>query len=119
MTAGNGLTVAYASYNKPTSITRGTSTIGFSHDPEHQRFQQVAPGGTTLYLGSGAAYAEKFTGSDGSVRWSNYLVAAGGLVGMHVENSDETVATRYFHTDHLGSISVITDETGVVMSVSP
>jgi RHS repeat-associated protein len=45
----------------------------------------VAPGGTTLYLGNGSAYAEKFTGSDGSVRWSNYLVAAGGLVGMHVE----------------------------------
>jgi hypothetical protein len=93
MTAGNGLTVAYASYNKPTSITRGISTIGFSHDPEHQRFQQVAPGGTTLYLGNGSAYAEKFTGSGGSVRWSNYLVAAGGLVGMHVENSDETVLT--------------------------
>ena len=115
MTAGNGLTVAYASYNKPTSITRGTSTIGFSHDPEHQRFQQVALGGTTLYLGNGSAYAEKFTGSGGSVRWSNYLVAAGGLVGMHVENSDETVLTRYFHKDHLGSISTITDENGLVL----
>ncbi len=115
MTAGNGLTVAYASYDKPTSITRGISTIGFSHDPEHQRFQQVAPGGTTLYLGNGSAYAEKFTGSDGSVRWSNYLVAAGGLVGMHVENSDETVLTRYFHKDHLGSIAVITNESGTVL----
>jgi RHS repeat-associated protein len=34
---------------------------------------------------------------------------------MHVENSDETVATRYFHKDHLGSISVITDESGAVL----
>jgi RHS repeat-associated protein len=75
----------------------------------------VAPGGTTLYLGNGSAYAEKFTGSDGSVRWSNYLVAAGGLVGMHVENSDETVLTRYFHRDHLGSIAVITNESGTVL----
>ena len=48
MTAGNSLTVAYASYNKPSSITHDTTTIGFSHDPEHQRFQQTAPGGTTL-----------------------------------------------------------------------
>ena len=63
MTAGNGLTVSYSSYDKPTSITRGTTTIGFSHDPEHQRFQQTAPGGTTLYLGA----AEKFTGSGGAV----------------------------------------------------
>jgi hypothetical protein len=37
MTAGSGLTVVYASYNKPTSIIRGTTTIGFSHEPEHQR----------------------------------------------------------------------------------
>jgi RHS repeat-associated protein len=59
--------------------------------------------------------AEKFTGTGGAVRWTNYLVAAGGLVGMHVENSDETVATRYFHKDHLGSISVITDENGLVL----
>ena len=88
MTAGNGLTVSYASYNKPASITRGTTTIGFSHDPEHQRFQQTAPGGTTLYLGN----AEKFTGSGGAVRWTNYLMASGGVVAMHVENSDETVA---------------------------
>jgi len=26
----------------PTSITHSTTTIGFSHDPEHQRFQQTA-----------------------------------------------------------------------------
>jgi len=42
-------------------------------------------------------------------------MASGGVVGMHVENSDETVATRYFHKDHLGSISVITDEAGAVL----
>jgi len=111
MTAGNGLTVSYSSYNKPTSVTRGTTTIGFSHDPEHQRFQQTAPGGTTLYLGN----AEKFTGTSSAIRWTNYLTAAGGGVGMHVENGDETVSTRYFHKDHLGSIAVITDETGAVL----
>jgi hypothetical protein len=49
------------------------------------------------------------------MRWTHYLVSAGGLVGMHIENSDETVATRYFHKDHLGSIAVITSETAVVL----
>ena len=29
MTSGNGLTVAYTSYNKTASITRGTTTIAF------------------------------------------------------------------------------------------
>src|SRR5882757_10195095 len=27
----------------------------------------------------------------------------------------QTVSTRYFHTDHLGSVSVITDENGLVV----
>jgi RHS repeat-associated protein len=115
MTSGNGLTVSYASYNKPSSITRGTNTIGFSHDPEHNRYKQVAPGGTTLYLGSAGAMAEMFTGSGGAVTWTNYLTSAGGLVGMHVENVGGSTLTRYFHKDHLGSVAVITDESGTVL----
>ena len=87
MTAGNGLSVAYASYDKPSSITRGTNTLLFAHDPEHQRYQQTAPGGTILYLGDAMASgvpAERLAGTGGIVRWTNYLVAAGGVVGMHV-----------------------------------
>jgi len=72
----------------------------------------VAAGGTTLYLGSGDVMVEKFIGTDGSVRWSNYLIATRGLVGMNVENSDTTVLTRYLHKYHLGSVAIITDESG-------
>ena len=36
------------------------------------------------------------------------------MVGMRVQ-SGSTVTTRYFHTDHLGSIAVITDESGAVV----
>jgi RHS repeat-associated protein len=32
-----------------------------------------------------------------------------------LQSASETLSTRYFHTDHLGSISVITDENGVVV----
>jgi RHS repeat-associated protein len=31
-----------------------------------------------------------------------------------IQTAAETITTRYFHTDHLGSISVITNENGVV-----
>jgi RHS repeat-associated protein len=113
-TAGNGLTLTYTSYNMPATISRGTTTLVFSHDSEHQRYKQEAPIGTTLYLGSGGAMAEKFTGSSGAVQWNNYLTVAGELVGMFVQKSDGTTATRYFHKDHLGSIAVITNETGAV-----
>jgi hypothetical protein len=47
---GNGRATTWTPYNKPASITRGSSTIGFLDGPEHQRFQQVTPQGTILYM---------------------------------------------------------------------
>jgi uncharacterized protein RhaS with RHS repeats len=37
------------------------------------------------------------------------------MVGVRVLNPDESVTTRYFQTDNLGSIAVITDESGNVV----
>jgi hypothetical protein len=71
--------------------------------------------GTTLYISGGGVLAERFAGSGGSVRWTNYLIAGGRMIGIRVENADETTLTRYFHTDHLRSIAVITNETGAVV----
>jgi uncharacterized protein RhaS with RHS repeats len=36
------------------------------------------------------------------------------MVGVRVLSAGSTI-TRYFHTDNLGSIGVITDETGAVV----
>ncbi|WP_444838438.1 hypothetical protein [Bradyrhizobium sp.] len=48
-------------------------------------------------------------------RWTDYLSVGNAKVGMRVlQTASETLSTRYFHTDHLGSISVITDENGIV-----
>jgi RHS repeat-associated protein len=112
---GNGLTYAYASFNKPTQITRGTTTVSFDHDPEHQRFKQIAPGKTTLYLTAGGIMTEKVTGTGGAITWNNYLFVAGKMVGMRVERSSGEIDTRYFHRDHLGSVAIITNETGAVV----
>jgi hypothetical protein len=51
------------------------------------------------------------------VTWTNYLISAGGLVGMHVENVGGTILTRYFTKENRGSVAVITDETGTVLEV--
>ena len=37
------------------------------------------------------------------------------MIGMRVLHSDSTITTRYFHTDNLGSIAVITDQSGAVV----
>ncbi len=115
MTSGNGLTLAYSAANKPAEITRGTTSISFGQDPDHQRYKQIAPGSTTLYLAASGVLAEKVTGGGGVVQWNNYLVTAAGMIGMRVERSDGGLYTRYFHKDHLGSIAVLTDETGAVV----
>jgi hypothetical protein len=116
MISGNGLAVAYTPFNKPASITRGTNTISFEHDPEHQRFSQVGPPGTTLYIAGAGVLAERFAGTGGGVQWTNYLIVGGRLIGVYVQKADETTATRDFHTDHLGSIAVISNEVGAITS---
>jgi RHS repeat-associated protein len=51
----------------------------------------------------------------GTSQWNEYLVVGGKLIGVRFERSDLTVSTRYFVNDRLGSVSVITDENGLVV----
>ena len=69
-------------YNKPAAITRGTTTLTFDHDPKLQRFRQVSPSGTTLYVAAGNAMA-----GASAARWSNYLMAGGQLIGAVIERA--------------------------------
>jgi RHS repeat-associated protein len=111
-TAGLGRSISYTSYNKPSSITQGSSTLFFSDDVDHQRFKQQAPEGTTLYFNAFGVHAELFVA--GTSQWYDYVGAGGAMLGMRVL-SGSTVTTRYFHTDNLGSIAVITNEAGAVV----
>ena len=49
-----------------------------------------------------------------SWKWNEYLTVGNVMVGVRFV-SGGTTTTRYFHSDHLGSISVITDRTGTVL----
>ena len=114
-TGGNGLTLTYASFNKPATIARGSALIAFAHDSEHQRYKQMNPTGETLYLAGSGVMAERLLGAGGVVQWTNYLAAGGEMIGMRVDRSDASTYTRYFHKDHLGSIATITDAAGAVV----
>jgi len=94
MTSGNGLTIAYTSFNKPATITRGTNTISFAHDTEQQRYSQTSLAGVTLYIHGGGVFAERFAGIGGGVQWTNYLIVGGRLIGVYIQKADETTATR-------------------------
>jgi len=113
-TSGVGRTITYTSYNKPASITQGSQTLFFSHDPNHDRFKQTTSAGTTtLYFDVFGIHAELFEAA--TSQWNEYLMVGGALVGVRFERSDATVSTRYFTSDHLGSIAVITDENANVV----
>jgi hypothetical protein len=107
-TSGLGRTIYYTSYKKPYSIQQGSSALTFTHDVDHQRYKQVAPEGTTLYFDAFGVHAETF-GSAGTSY--DYVSVGGAMLGVRV-SSGSTVTTRYFHTDNLGSIAVITDDRG-------
>jgi RHS repeat-associated protein len=115
-TAGLGRTISWTSYNMPASITQGARTVSFQHDDAHQRIKQVSTDGTTLYIKAFGVTAELFGVGTGAARWNDYLSMGNVQVGMRVtEVAAQTVSTRYFHTDHLGSVTVITNESAVVV----
>jgi RHS repeat-associated protein len=112
-TTFTGRSIGYTPYNKPASITQGSTTLFFSHDVDHQRFKKNGPDGVTLYFDVFGVHAELVQSATST--WSEFLVAGDGLVGVRYERSDEVITTRYFTRDHLGSVAVLTDENGLVV----
>src|SRR5262249_25869374 len=101
-TAGLGRSISYTSYNKPARITQGATTLTFNHDPDHQRFKKNGPDGVTLYFDVFGIHAELVQSATST--WSEFLIAGDALVGVRYERADETITTRYFTRDHLGSV---------------
>jgi RHS repeat-associated protein len=74
---------------------------------------QVSPEGTTLYFDAFEVHAELVTSSTST--WYDFIGSGGAMIGVRVLHSDATVTTRFFHTDKLDAIAVITDESGAVV----
>ncbi len=51
----------------------------------------------------------------GQIEHKHYVMGPTGRIAVHTERSDLTRDTRWFHTDGLGSITVISDEAGRVL----
>jgi RHS repeat-associated protein len=70
-----------------------------------------------LYYRAFGVLAELVTGAT-SARWNEYLSVGNQMVGVRfvdgVGTATPTVLTRYFHTDHLGSIALLTNEAGAL-----
>jgi RHS repeat-associated protein len=113
-------TDAYWSFNMTHTISDGGTSATLTYDSEHQRLTQAltfaSTTTTTNYLNDPAsgAMAEKAV-SGSTITWNDYLMADGKLVGERICSAivsncpAANAAWQYFITDHLGSVSVVTN----------
>jgi RHS repeat-associated protein len=116
MTGGAGRSIAWTSYNKPTGITKGSRTLGFAYDPDHNRTLKTSSlsgnlESTTTYLGK--SY-ERIKKPSGYTEHKHYIAVTGATI-VYTQRSNGSNDTRYLHQDHLGSTDVITNEMGDVV----
>ncbi|MCA8838170.1 MAG: FG-GAP-like repeat-containing protein, partial [Proteobacteria bacterium] len=114
--------INYTTFDKPRSISRGTSQVSFAYGPERARYRRIdsdtnrssAHRKTTWYLGS-VEYIEHQTGPKaGQQEFKRNL---GGVIETITyprasASTPSGQSTHYIHTDHLGSTDVITDNRG-------
>ena len=116
MLSGDGYSVIYTSFNKPESISKSAATTSFVYDANENRISKVSGGKTTLYInpqwGIGAKFEKVQQGE--STKYKHYINVGNVPIGIYVTDQNDNEQFRFLHKDHLGSISVITDEYGNV-----
>lgn len=116
---GAGRTVTWNSFNMPYQVTQGSSTLTYVYDPDHVRLREIGPNGTTIYLNPRldmGGHFEKVINTNGVTEYKHYIYAGSIPVAVSTARSNGVNDTRFFHTDHLGSIAVVTNETGAVVA---
>src|SRR5713226_1408683 len=108
MITGAGRAISYTSFNKPAQINTGTDLTTFTYDPNDTRLVKTTSANTTVYIGK--LYERATSGS--LIEHKHYIYANGELIALHTERNDASQDTRYLHSDHLGSLVAITDESG-------
>ncbi|MFA0115083.1 RHS repeat-associated core domain-containing protein [Vibrio sp. 10N.261.46.E11] len=109
----------WASFNKPTKITRNGKTVEFFYDANHNRYlKKNSEGIETFYFGK--SYERVTDSNTGIVQHKHFIYADGKLVALNTHTDDgekklKDKQTRYLHYDALNSVDMITDGYGVVV----
>lgn len=120
--ADKGRLEAYTSFNMPLAFGSPGSSAAYQYGPEHQRVMELSSSqGATIFLNpgnSGELLFEKQIKADNTVELRSYLTAYGMVVGVvkQVIGADATTSqVQYYHRDHLGSTTAVSDERGAVI----
>jgi RHS repeat-associated protein len=115
MTSGGGRVITWTSFNQAKTIAgAGGHHSDFFFGAAHERVRQVSDTATTIYVGG---IFEKVTDTGGGTEEKNYIMTPTGRVAVATFGTAVPVGgtVQYFHTDGLGSITAVTDETGAVV----
>ncbi|MEW5745519.1 MAG: RHS repeat-associated core domain-containing protein [Nitrospirota bacterium] len=99
MITRGGKSIVYDYDNRPTRIAGTNGTVDSVYDYTGQRVKKIAPSGTTIYIG------KHYECKNGSC--TKYLFAGGQRIV-----SKTATDTYYYHADHLGSATIITNASG-------
>jgi RHS repeat-associated protein len=126
MKSGNGRNITYDAFNKAVHIDGAGGGVDFIYGPEGNRVVQeaTATGGTparTVYVGlggTGKSLYERTTTASG-VEHVQFIYAGGAHGGSafavrKVSVPGSPAQTLYYHYDHLGSVTAMSDELGRV-----
>lgn len=110
-------TITWTSYNKPKKIDQGSNSSEFFYGADRNRWKQIATNSgsaveTTYYVGG---LLEAFT--SGGITQYRHMIAGGSDVSIiHTRYSNSSNTNTYYATsDHLGSASAITDQSGALI----
>lgn len=115
---GNGRTIVYSAFNKPTSILKGGQETRMWYGPERQliKQQQPTPKGleTTVYISGGF---EQITVKGNSVTNRHHIAVAGSAIAVVDTEADSLTVKKetYLHKNHQSSILAISDMNGAVV----
>ncbi|MDY0076913.1 MAG: SpvB/TcaC N-terminal domain-containing protein [Bacteroidales bacterium] len=108
-------TAEYTSFEQLNELRQGDKTLFINYGHHHQRISQRYFNQYQVTLKQWAGACEYIT-RNGQTTTLTYLSGPGGLYALHLINPDESESIRYIHTDHLGSWTAISDDTGTIIN---
>jgi len=110
VTQGDGETITYNAFNKPTLIKSGATEMEFQYGADLMRYRQITPSGGTIYYLDKLMEIEQ-VGS--TIDYRHYLGEIAVLTKTGDLN-DPTPSIDYLIRDRLGSVALVGDNTGLL-----
>ena len=110
MVSGKNKSMEYDAENRIIKVTQtGIGSTTFVYDGDGGRVKQVTPSGSTTYIGS---LFEKQAPNGAAGTTVKYIYAGANKVASVRSAGNSGTTVNYYHSDHLGSSSVVTDNKG-------